>query len=171
LRRCEPLELRSLVEPNCHLYMRMRPLMASVSAVSEPSVVSACPGCGTHYALPVGRLGPAGARIRCPRCERVYDFVPPLEPGSVEPEATDDLGVRLPEVIARIAIEEIGDARAREMVAADARGELFARHGAALLDAFDRYRRRAGHDAPAEVFLTALRERLGIDLPSWKPAG
>ncbi len=165
--------------------------MASPFTLQDPIFVTQCPGCAAVYALPAERMGPAGARIRCPRCERVYDLRRSRDPNetrqppalarsspdpkpepAVAPGATaegfDPLGVRSAEVVARIAIEEIGDQRAQAMVAADAEGALFARHGAILLNAFDRYRARAGAGAPAAIFLEALRDRLGIDLPSWE---
>jgi hypothetical protein len=72
-----------------------------------------------------------------------------------------------PGVAARLAIEEMGDAGARALVAADAEGALFARSGAVLLAAFDRYRELATRGAPSEAFRVALRERLGIELPGW----
>jgi len=155
--------------------------MAPSPAAPAPTVVSQCPSCAATYAVPFERMGAAGDRIRCPRCERVYDLKRPgdARPSGMEPTRTrpapfagagepePDLGDSA-DVAARIAVEEIGDVRSREMAVADGDGALFARHGADLLAAFDRYRARAGAQAPAAIFLRALRERLGIDLPPWE---
>ena len=54
--------------------------------------------------------------------------------------------------------------RCAELSDAVGRKELFARHGADVLAAFDEYRRRAGDAAGSEPFRVELRERLGVDL-------
>jgi predicted Zn finger-like uncharacterized protein len=45
----------------------------------------ACPYCGTRYLLPDHLLGPGGARVRCPNCQR--SFVVPAESGPPAPPA------------------------------------------------------------------------------------
>jgi predicted Zn finger-like uncharacterized protein len=152
--------------------------MAHSPAAADPIFLSRCPHCAATYAVPAERMGVAGARIHCPDCDCRYDLrrrpeavlsgAAQARDGAHDSLATPDpFAGAGPEVVARITVEELGEALAREMVAADAEGSLFARHGAEILDAFDRYRERAGRGAPADAFRDALRERFGIELPAW----
>ena len=83
---------------------------------------------------------------------------------AVEELAAEDA---TPQLVARLAVEELVNARADGLLAAYDAGELFARFGPELLAAWDHCRRRLGEAADPAMFRSALNARLGIDLPGW----
>ena len=125
-----------------------------------------CPSCTAHYLLPAALLGREGARVRCPACGQRFRVSP-------EGEVSLDLS---PPPAAAAAPTEQDRAVAREVLAAlDTRlsgalagalerGEVFQRHGLALIEAFDEYRRRVGSHAGGEAFRAELKARWGLDL-------
>lgn len=149
-------------------------------------VIISCPECGTGYLLPEHLLGPAGASVRCPRCQQLFavdaqgrsrpagdprDGAPPLAAaGEPAPAGAASTAGPDPLVVARAVLERLsrdhGDAIER---ARDER-RLFADHGPALMAAFESYRREAGEDAGPGPFRQALRERWGVELLPLAPA-
>jgi predicted Zn finger-like uncharacterized protein len=147
-----------------------------------------CPHCSSRYRLPESLLGPAGARVRCPRCNRAFavdaagvilsgaaEPAPPPVPGAtvtaavpaaVSPEPVIILqSPESPDAIAGALLDGLIARSGDPLRAARDRGTLFAEWGPVLLGLCDEYRRRAG-DAPGYGPLRrALRERLGIELP------
>jgi predicted Zn finger-like uncharacterized protein len=51
----------------------------------EPSVIAACPQCQTRYRLAREKIGAAGARIRCSKCETVFRVQAPDGPPTAAP--------------------------------------------------------------------------------------
>src|SRR5438552_9382502 len=43
-------------------------------------IVVACPHCAGRFRLARGLVGPGGARVRCPSCERAFDWTPTRRP-------------------------------------------------------------------------------------------
>ena len=144
-----------------------------------PRMNVTCPHCAAAYRLPPSLLGPAGARVRCPACSIRFRVAPD---GGVHPDdgpasglvsspvagaaaaATATVAASGPHAIAREIIGELVARHGAELSDSVGRRELFSRHGADLLAAFDDYRRRAGEGAGSEPFRLELRERLGVDL-------
>lgn len=125
-----------------------------------------CPGCATTYLLPETLLGRDGARVRCPACG--HRFVVTPTGGIVPDHAPAPPGGAAPGAIERgIAREVVAALEARlggGLAAAVQAGDVFQRHGPALIAAFDDYRQRAGSHAGSEAFRAELRERCGLDL-------
>ncbi len=76
-----------------------------------------------------------------------------------------------PDLVARLAVEELVSARAEELLGAYDRGVLFAEFGPALTEAWSQCRARLGPESDPTVFRAALMARLGIDLPQWVNRG
>lgn len=76
-----------------------------------------------------------------------------------------------PELVTRLAVEELASTRAEDLLGAYDRGTLFADFGPALSEAWSQCRSRLGADGDPAVFRAALRARLGIDLPGWENRG
>lgn len=76
-----------------------------------------------------------------------------------------------PDLVARLAVEELVSARAEELLGAYDRGTLFAEFGSALTEAWSQCRARLGSESDPSVFRAALNARLGIDLPAWENRG
>jgi len=155
-------------------------------------MIIACPHCSTGYLLPENLMGPGGARVRCPRCQRVFAVgsdggarpaasSAPAAP--VAPEPALEVKEELPAppqtapaapVVAPAAVEPLAVARtvltelaAREGEALEqalAEGRLFAVFGPALMEAYEAYRRGVGRDVDPSGFREALRERWGVEL-------
>jgi hypothetical protein len=68
-----------------------------------------------------------------------------------------------PALVAASVLDALAEVLGDSLARARAEGHILSRHGAAILEAFDEYRRRAG-DADATPFRDALRERCGVDL-------
>jgi predicted Zn finger-like uncharacterized protein len=128
-----------------------------------------CPHCATDYLLPDPLVGERGARVRCPTCGGSFVVLRENGPGEPHPPAAPMHEIAKPAPapdLDRIACDVL-DALARTLGhaldEARAEGRLLSRHGPALLDAYDEYRRRAGGGARAS-FLAALRDRWGLEL-------
>jgi predicted Zn finger-like uncharacterized protein len=128
-----------------------------------------CPHCTTGYELPDSLVGERGVRVRCPNCGGAFDVrreksdpAAPPAPGNAEPTDLDRIATEILDTLARALGPALEEARAR--------GLQLSRHGPALLDAYDEYRRRTegGSSAP---FLAALQKRWGLDLPVLGPPG
>lgn len=76
-----------------------------------------------------------------------------------------------PDLVARLAVEELVSARAGELLDAYDRGALFAEFGPALTESWLQCRARLGPESDPIVFRAALMARLGIDLPQWVNRG
>lgn len=117
-------------------------------------LVVRCAECATRYRLPVDLLGARGGRVRCRECGARFDVLHDRERAEAQGVAAE-------------VVEGLAGVAPR-LIEADGRGCLFAEHGAALVAAFDEYRRLAGREAPAAPFRAALRARWSLDLPgSW----
>lgn len=61
-------------------------------------MIISCPQCSTGYLLPEHLMGPGGARVRCPRCQHLFDVGPDgstrLPPEVAEAPPPDTLEVR-----------------------------------------------------------------------------
>ena len=150
--------------------------MGSPEAMAVIEVV--CPHCAACWALPGERIGPGGARVRCARCEGAFEWrvarritAPAAPPGPSS--AVDELDPSdvTPELVARLAVEELVSTRAEDLLGAYDRGSLFASFGPAVIGAWSRCRARLGAEGDPEVFRAALRARIGIDLPGWENRG
>ena len=97
------------------------------------------------------------------------DAVPAIPPASAVAEL--DPSDVTPDLVARLAVEELVSTRAEELLAAYDRGTLFAEFGPALTEAWSQCRARLGAQADPAVFRSALLARLGIDLPAWENSG
>jgi predicted Zn finger-like uncharacterized protein len=130
-----------------------------------------CPHCATGYLLPDPLVGERGARVRCPTCSGSFVVIPenghaaPPSPGA--PEAASRIAPD-PERVASAVLDALAERLGPALDRARADGRLLSRHGPALLDAYDEYRRRIGAPAPA-AFLEALRNRWGLELPVTEP--
>jgi len=151
-------------------------------------MIVACPDCSTGYLLPEHLVGPGGARVRCPRCQRLFAVdaagrpraasatgpepappEPPLE--AVEQPAAPAAaavppGPEEPAAIARDVIAQLAAREGAAIVRAHAERRLFAEFGPALMEAYEAYRLRAGAGADPGAFREALRERWGVELVS-----
>lgn len=67
-------------------------------------------------------------------------------------------------IVAREVIENLPWDR-EDLAEAETQGTLLSRFGPMLLDAFDRYRGRAGPEASTQTFRRAVRDRWGIHIP------
>ncbi len=144
--------------------------------LTSMSITVRCPHCATDYLLPEALLGPGGARVRCPSCQKRFavtrdgSVVPgsgptAAAPGGTPAPVTEGTEGSREERIASMVLDELAAHRGRAIEDAVARGRPFAEHGPALLEAWDEYRRRAGKTADPAPFRAALRARWGIDLP------
>lgn len=97
------------------------------------------------------------------------DAIAPPHPSSAVDEL--DSSDVTPELVARLAVEELVGTRAEELLDAYDRGALFASFGSALTEAWSRCCARLGAHSDPEVFRAALRARIGIDLPGWVNRG
>jgi predicted Zn finger-like uncharacterized protein len=151
-------------------------------------VIISCPNCSTGYLLPEHLVGPGGARVRCPRCQRLFavgadggpreaappaaDAPPPERPLETVEEgavaaAPHDAPAPAGEGALEVARSVLGQLAASEGEAlerAHAERRIFSEFGPALMRAYETYRRRAGRDADPGAFRTALRERWGVEL-------
>ena len=80
------------------------------------------------------------------------------EPAASVPPRTDEAATIAAEVLDAM-VGTLGEA----LLDARLRGTVLSEHGRAIMDAWVEYRRRAAA-APADPFLTALKDRCGIDL-------
>ena len=129
-----------------------------------------CPHCATEYVLPETLLGPGGARVRCPSCQRSFAVtaegaVRPAESPAVAPGPVAESTSR-EERIARSVLDELDARSGPAILAAAARGRVFAECGPQLMEAWDEYRSRAGRGADPQPFRDQLLSRWGIDLPA-----
>jgi len=134
-------------------------------------VIISCPECGTGYLLPESLMGPGGASVRCPRCQR--HFVVEPRGRSPEPAVTPEIAasdvpsapISLdPLTVARAVLERMSREQGEAIEQARRAHRFFAEHGPALMEAFEAYRREAGEDAGPGPFREALRERWGVEL-------
>ena len=139
-----------------------------------------CPGCATRYCLPSHLLGPSGARICCPACWLTFVLGPDgaltavlgrSEPG----ESADGLaldaadapgGSHTAPAAHAMAVDVLRalDQPAGTLAQAEAEGRLFAGHGAALLEAFERLTQSVAPQVMAPAFRDALFDVAGLDL-------
>lgn len=133
-----------------------------------------CPHCSTGYVLPDHLMGPRGARVRCPRCERPFvvlreetgETITRLEgilPGGPEAPAAaapDEEASRL----AMQLLDSLADRLGPGLDEARSRGRVLAEFGPDVMKAFDEYRARLGERAAPATFRAALKERWGVDL-------
>lgn len=142
---------------------------SQTSAVVERAAVAApappAPGVGPGLALAAFEDGLSSAELDT----WLEDVAVPPPPVS----AVDELDASdvTPELVARLAVEELVGTRADELLDAYDQGTLFARFGPALIGAWSRCRARLGADGDPEAFRAALRARIGIDLPGWEERG
>jgi predicted Zn finger-like uncharacterized protein len=153
-------------------------------------VIITCPNCSTGYLLPEHLVGPAGARVRCPRCQHLFavdiDGQPrqpaPSAPGGPPPERPLDAVEEAPAVaaapsvtvaepdaegclaVARAVLDQFAMHEGAAIERARAEHRFFAEFGPALMVAYETYRHRAGEGADPSAFRTALRERWGVEL-------
>ena len=149
-----------------------------------------CPHCLTGYLLPDHLLGDQGARVRCPGCEGVFVVLPetadarpaavdtgalradvtpaPVDTSALRADATpapgDVVPTEAPEAVAGSVIDVLADFLGEDLTRSRLRGTVLSDHGPAIMAGWDEYRRRAGADAPSDIFRAALRERCGVDL-------
>ena len=97
------------------------------------------------------------------------DAVPAMAPSNAVAEL--DPSDVTPDLVARLAVEELVSMRAEELLGAYDRGTLFADFGPALTEAWSQCRARLGAQADPAAFRSALLARLGIDLPAWENRG
>jgi predicted Zn finger-like uncharacterized protein len=149
-------------------------------------MIVACPRCSTGYLLPEELMGSGGARVRCPRCGEPFTVAPggagaasaavntPSAASSREPapaprDSSPEAGPAAAEGVdalaeARAVIAELSDREGEVLARAAAERRLFATYGPALMEAYERYRRRAGGAADPAAFREAVRERWGVEL-------
>ena len=156
-------------------------------------MIVTCPNCSTGYLLPEHLVGPAGARVRCPRCQHLFavsvdgrprEPAPGSPPSERPPDAAEDapavaaappVTTAKPETeaepgaegnlaVARAVLEQLAVHEGEAIERARAERRLFAEFGPALMVAYETYRRRAGAGADPSAFRTALRERWGVEL-------
>lgn len=152
-----------------------------------------CPHCLTGYLLPDHLVGDKGARVRCPGCDGVFVVLPesgsvapesakataeaaargasggevgrvaaaPGPPGPV-PEARPS--VDEPAAAAAAVLDELADFLGDDLTRSRLRGSVLSDHGPAIMAGWEEYRRRAGADAPSDIFRAVLRDRCGVDL-------
>lgn len=127
-------------------------------------------------------MGPRGASVRCPQCERPFVVLRP-EGASAAPaaESEPDLEHRaeasppspaLDLEARRIAAElldSLADHLGGALAQARSRGRVLAEFGPDVMKAFDEYRARLGDRAAPAVFRAVLKERWGVDLVSGLP--
>jgi predicted Zn finger-like uncharacterized protein len=147
-----------------------------------------CPSCRKSFSVPPGPAvsaeypdhaaeatedGPAWAS-RTPSAHERIDPValPPSAATPVEARAPSKpasdapaAGPASPDEIAHEVVEGLAERHGEAIVAANASGKLFAECGPHIMGADDDYRRRAGSAAGAGPFRSALRLKLGIELP------
>lgn len=143
---------------------------ANLRPVTHAFIVQ-CPSCESGYLLPRRLVGPLGARVTCPVCERVFDVnaegVPaealpaaePVRPFSPGSDACEDERALAAEVL-----DELAARSGAALEEAAREGRLFRDHGPELLGAFDAYRERAGEAAGAQAFREELMRRWRVDL-------
>ncbi len=141
-------------------------------------MIVACPNCSTGYLFPEQLMGPGGARVRCPRCQNVFAVAPDGRLLAAAPPAESAPGVRAqvepppnspppapgPLAAARAVLDELAAREGGALERARDERRLFAAYGPALMEAYEAYRRRAGHGADPAAFRAALRERWGVEL-------
>jgi hypothetical protein len=84
--------------------------------------------------------------------------------GARVPKLIQQVSAANERIVAREVIENLPWDRA-DLAEAQTRGTLLSQFGPMLLDAFDRYRVRAGPEASTQTFRRAVRERWGIEIP------
>jgi len=112
----------------------------------------ACPQCAARWGLPHRLLGPAGARVRCPRCGTRFTVAVPATPAA--PAATPEIATALDALERRCGGTLAGSVAA---------GQPFADHGTAICDAFEAWTGAGGDPA---AFRAALADRFGFRLPA-----
>ncbi len=156
-------------------------------------MIISCPQCSTGYLLPEHLMGPGGARVRCPRCQHLFDVepagaprTPPAPAEAPEPRTLDvqeEPAARAatpappqspppaaapaqedPVAAAHAVLDELAARSGEGLERARAEQRLFAEFGPALMEAYEAYRRRVGREAGPGPFRAALRERWGVDL-------
>jgi predicted Zn finger-like uncharacterized protein len=149
-------------------------------------VIISCPNCSTGYLLPEHLVGPGGARVRCPRCQRLFAVGADGRPRPLAPPATGALPPERPLEtveegaaaspagaapagegaleVARSVLGQLAEHEGEALERARAERRIFSEFGPALMRAYETYRRRAGQDADPGAFRTALRERWGVEL-------
>jgi len=143
-------------------------------------VIISCPECGTGYLLPEHLLGPGGASVRCPRCQRLFAVdargLPQAPAGAQAGEqalapARESAAAAAPGpagggplTVARAVLERLSRDQGEAIERARDERRFFADFGPALMAAFEHYRREAGEDAGPGPFREALRERWGVEL-------
>lgn len=127
-------------------------------------MIVTCARCAARYVLAERLLGPAGARVRCPRCSERFVVTRPDGAPPPARRATDAVRPAGPDASADVELDALEVRLGPALAAAHTRGRLFAEHGPALLDAFEAYRRRSGRAGTAAAFRAALERRLGIRL-------
>jgi len=90
------------------------------------------------------------------------------EPGSAIEELDD--ADATPDLVVRLAVEELANEHAEALLRAWEGGALFERCGSLVIAAWQRCRARLGAGAEPAAFRAALHARLGIDLPGWDEA-
>lgn len=69
-----------------------------------------------------------------------------------------------PAEVAASVLAVFADFLGEALTRSRSRGTVLSDHGPAIIAVWDEYRRRAGEDAPPDVFRAALRDRCGVDL-------
>jgi predicted Zn finger-like uncharacterized protein len=82
------------------------------------------------------------------------------------PAPTADRGraPEAPDLVAGAVLGVLTDFLGESLTRSRARGTVLSDHGPAIMAVFDEYRRRAGADAPSQIFRAALRDHCGVDL-------
>lgn len=133
-------------------------------------MIVTCAHCATRYVMDDALLGPAGARVRCPRCEEHFIVAPPGPGDAPAPEAAParpagaGKGPPPADPSPDPELDALETRLGPGLAAAHTRGRLFADHGPALLDAFDAFRRRSARPDAAAAFRAALERRWAIRL-------
>ncbi|MBI1795648.1 MAG: zinc-ribbon domain-containing protein [Candidatus Eisenbacteria bacterium] len=140
---------------------------------ARPPMTVHCPHCATGYLIPDALVGTRGARVRCPTCSGSFVVLPENGNGAHAPGGPRrgdaprareaEAAAPDPGEVAATLLDGLASALGPELDTARAGGRLLGRHGPAILDAYDEYRRRT-HGADAEPFLHAIRDRWGVDL-------
>ncbi len=134
------------------------PVVANVNAWSEWDLDTWLEDAAAPPLQPAAVLEPPPAAV--PASLPAASAVAELDPSDVTPD-----------LVARLAVEELVSARAEDLLAAYDHGTLFASFGPELVHAWAQCRARLGESGDPAVFRAALLARIGVDLPGWEDRG
>ena len=144
-------------------------IRAAHPAVPEPNPVVANVNAWSEWDLDTW-LEDAAAPAAAPPPAAVLARATPPPPAASAVAELDTSDVT-PDLVARLAVEELVSARAEDLLAAYDHGTLFASFGPELVHAWAQCRARLGESGDPAVFRAALLARIGVDLPGWEDRG